>query len=167
MQAQLAGRVAFVTNITREETLNDYAIMLAMSPRPLDDRVIDQHVVDHHRPQRKAASWQGLQSITVDALELDKTHVQRVISGKVIVQPVHTASVGTVLEDDQGSVLKVNFYNFRAADRQSKFKPGQRMSIAEPHFTRLNFTTLGLRVENPTDVRFETGPLDQIGSSSN
>ncbi|CAE8734204.1 unnamed protein product, partial [Polarella glacialis] len=108
--------------------------------------------------------WQALCSVNVSDLQLFQVSSGRVLHGKLIVDPLATVGVTTILEDSAGSIVQLGLYNMlpggptgaKAHELAQHFFPkGTHLSIAEPFLKIFRDGNRGVRVDSPTDLRVE------------
>eukprot|EP00798_Chlamydomonas_sp_ICE-L_P029347 gene29347-12432_t len=109
--------------------------------------------------------------IRVATLEPNTTHRQRVLRGTIAVKkPTVAAAAGTLLQDEDGNLVKLWLYNLvpmshsgetdAGARRQnweaalSMLPQGQALAIIEPFYKVMSDGSLGIRVDNPAEVIF-------------
>ena len=106
--------------------------------------------------------WRELRPIGVADLRLFEVSTGRVLTGTLVVDPVASVGVTTLLEDDAGAVVQLGLYNALPggvtgreawAAAQHAFPKGTALSIAEPFCKIFLDGNRGVRVDSPGDLR--------------
>ncbi|GLC48877.1 Mitochondrial import receptor subunit TOM70 [Pleodorina starrii] len=100
--------------------------------------------------------------ISVSELRVGVTHRGRVLRGKLIARPVLMTGLSTLLEDENGDVVRLAVYNLIPAlgglagmVAGAKALPeGRAVAVLEPFFKRMADGTTGVRVDNPLELVF-------------
>lgn len=109
--------------------------------------------------------WAQLQPTKISALRLFGVATGRVLVGKLIVPPMVTVGITTLLQDDSGEVIQLGLYNqlpggvsgHQAQELAEKqFCEGAKLQIAEPFLKIFRDGNQGIRVDSPHDIRLET-----------
>lgn len=109
--------------------------------------------------------WAQLQPMGISALRLFGVATGRVLVGKLIVPPMVTVGITTLLQDDLGEVIQLGLYNqlqggvtgHQAQELAEKqFCKGAKLQIAEPFLKIFKDGNQGIRVDSPHDIRLET-----------
>eukprot|EP00971_Amphidinium_carterae_P025368 500714-Amphidinium_carterae.1 len=142
----------------------------------ITDKTVVKSSQDHPRRQ-----WKALRPIGVEDLKLSQVSTGCVLSGRFVVDPVPMIGVTTLLEDSKGSLVQLGLYNMlpgaptvRPTGKKAllmaeeRFPKGTKLSIAEPFFKIFLDGNRGVRVDDPSDVRVESGTseteLDSVRS---
>eukprot|EP00438_Fugacium_kawagutii_P011269 Skav224333 [mRNA] locus=scaffold1353:234583:235812:- [translate_table: standard] len=110
----------------------------------------------------QARTWHQLQPIGISALRLFGVATGKVLVGKLVVPPMVTVGITTLLQDQQGEVVQLGLYNQlpggvtghqaqQLAEKQ--FAKGATLEIAEPFLKIFRAGTQGIRVDSPHDIR--------------
>ena len=109
-------------------------------------------------------AWDALQPIGMSSLPLFEVARRRVLIGKLVVPPMVTVGITTVLEDSSGAVMQLGLYNqlpggvtgSKAQELAEKIFPeGACLRIAEPYLKIFRDGHQGVRVDSPHDIRVE------------
>lgn len=101
----------------------------------------------------------------ISALHVGTTHSRRSIRGRIVVRPLLMASVMTVIEGEDGDVVKLAVYNLFPSGRKSiqdaekLFPIGQMVIIKDPFYKLYQDGSCGLRVDDPQDIVFDNSTL--------
>ncbi|CAG9465696.1 unnamed protein product [Pedinophyceae sp. YPF-701] len=109
--------------------------------------------------------------IAVKDMLPDTRHRKRVLRGTCVVDPVHTVSLDTVVEDENGAVVRVVVYMADLGMDRSKesveerYRRGRHVAIPEPYLCAEINGELAVHVEDPRDFVFvdEVAPSDAAG----
>jgi len=120
-------------------------------------------VVKQEQESSALTEWSKLRKIQISELKLFDTCNGCILEGKLVVDPF-TPMVGssTLLQDSNGSIIKICLYNFlpagihgQEADEIAKtmIPKDSVMRISEPFLKIFRDGTRGIRVDNPDDVQ--------------
>lgn len=120
-------------------------------------------VVKQEEESSASIEWSKLQKIQISELKLFDTCKGCMLEGKLVVDPF-TPMVGstTLLQDSDGSIIKICLYNFlpagafgQEADEIAKtmIPKDSVMRVSEPFLKIFRDGTRGIRVDNPGDVQ--------------
>jgi len=118
-------------------------------------------------------NWQTLKLICATDLKLFEVASGSVLRGKLIVDPITTVGVTSLLEDSAGGVIQLGLYNLlpgapvgtKAQEAAERLLPkGTQLSIAEPFLKIFRDGNRGVRVDTPSDVKIE--PTGQSSSAN-
>lgn len=118
--------------------------------------------------------WKSLRSISATGLPLFQVATGRVLEGKLIVDPVVSVGITTILADDWGSIVQLGLYNALPGGASGgaawglatkKFSKGTRLRIAEPYLKIFRDGNRGVRVDDPADLGFDSDDMGQAGLS--
>lgn len=110
----------------------------------------------------QARTWHQLQPIGISVLRLFGVATGKVLVGKLIVPPMVTVGITTLLQDQQGEVVQLGLYNqlpggvsgYQAQQLAEKqFAKGATLEIAEPFLKIFRDGNQGIRVDSPHDIR--------------
>eukprot|EP00736_Rhodelphis_marinus_P010089 Rmarinus@m.2093 len=113
------------------------------------------------KPSLPRVDLSSLNPIHVISLVSDTTHRGKVLRGKLIVDPLVISCIATILEDDNGDVVRLALYDFlpRGANAtqkwqtaQSLFAKGTEISVIEPFFKNAADGGTIVRVERKEDI---------------
>ncbi|GFR47524.1 hypothetical protein Agub_g9242 [Astrephomene gubernaculifera] len=99
--------------------------------------------------------------IAIADLHPGVTHRGRVLRGKLLVKPLLLASLATLLEDEEGQVVRVFVYNMLPRNMEpltglhegGRLLPeGRTVAIIEPFYKIMEDGMSGVRVDNPAEV---------------
>ncbi|KAK3250203.1 hypothetical protein CYMTET_40408 [Cymbomonas tetramitiformis] len=103
------------------------------------------------------------------------THRSRLLRGQLVDKPVFTGkSVGVLLRDEEDAIVKVYIYKWHGVKNweqnpmealkrmDTHFAEGTLLGINEPYFKRFADGNYGVRVDDPTEVKWlqDLGPTD-------
>eukprot|EP00971_Amphidinium_carterae_P082818 1638725-Amphidinium_carterae.1 len=125
------------------------------------DKTVVKSSQDH--PTRE---WKTLHPIGVEDLKLFQVATGGVLSGRLVTDPFATVGVTTFLEDSKGALVQLGLYNMLPGAptgkklllmAEQRFPKGTKLSIAEPFYKIFRDGKRGVRVDDPPDVRVESG----------
>mmetsp|Transcript_86129 Transcript_86129/g.152156 ORF Transcript_86129/g.152156 Transcript_86129/m.152156 type:complete len:843 (-) Transcript_86129:163-2691(-) len=102
-------------------------------------------------------SWQDLRKVMIKDLDLFRSKTGARLDGSLKTKPMYAAGcVATVIEDDEGDVIRLGLYNMVGATSQANseklFPDDMKLTIMEPYLKIMADGSLGVRVDNPAEV---------------
>uniref|UniRef100_A0A914PRM1 Tetratricopeptide repeat protein n=1 Tax=Panagrolaimus davidi TaxID=227884 RepID=A0A914PRM1_9BILA len=100
--------------------------------------------------------FEELKPIKLSEMYVPMTHFGRYLVCQVIGMPIPDVSVQSLIQDLNGDVEIVEFYNFRYNfDDLNWIIPGTIFAVKEPRLQyRINDKTVSMRIDSPSDVIF-------------
>ncbi|KAK2598364.1 hypothetical protein N8I77_011784 [Diaporthe amygdali] len=95
----------------------------------------------------------GLKTICLRDLKLETHHRGYVLVGKTFCEPNHTASIMNAIEDENGDVDRLAFYNFSRNKSVEKILPKDTIiAVKEPYYKSTTDGGVLVRVDHPSDL---------------
>eukprot|EP01117_Protostelium_nocturnum_P020795 TRINITY_DN9573_c0_g1_i1.p1 TRINITY_DN9573_c0_g1~~TRINITY_DN9573_c0_g1_i1.p1 ORF type:complete len:1124 (-),score=313.22 TRINITY_DN9573_c0_g1_i1:86-3457(-) len=121
-----------------------------------------------HPPPKIPVQISGLKEIMLEEMEFgsEKTYKGRVLNGFLLEWPIYMNAAHSVIEDDNGRVERVSFYNIcsDASEAFSKLAPGTRVSIVNPYVKlAISDGNPVIRVDDPKSVFIQGGRTIMCG----
>jgi len=109
-------------------------------------------------PPQYAPSYRDLGSfnkITVKEMQLETHHRGKVLVGKLIVDPIRFLGISSLIEDEAGTVEKLQIYHQDSRlDPKAVLSKNSIIAIKEPYFKATADGSHGVRVDHLSDVIF-------------
>jgi tetratricopeptide (TPR) repeat protein len=145
----------FGTARSRSEILNLHQVKLEQisysRSQPYNLMITNPFASQKRSNSKRSSKLSELTPIAVSELQAEVTHRGRVLQGTLIVDPVIMTSVHSVIEDKNGDVAVVCFYNYGAGNM---FDKGKKIMLIEPFYKIAASGDYYVRVEDMADVAF-------------
>ena len=90
----------------------------------------------------------------------------RVLYGTTCTRPNRLVSLMTILEDSRGEAVKIALYNVTSVNSErwrECFPKGMKIGLKEPFLKRFSDSSIGIRVDSPSDIVYVTPICMRLG----